>query len=82
MKIFSSTKIRLTFWYVGVLALILILFAAATYFLFDSVLRFQTDSTLAEIAASFENTANRELEDEDVKQNGELIERGDTRCNS
>ena len=50
MKIFSSTKIRLTFWYVGVLALILILFAAATYFLFDSVMRSQIDSTLAEIA--------------------------------
>lgn len=73
MRILSSTKIRLTFWYVGVLALILILFAAATYLLFDSVLRFQTDSTLAEIATSFENTANRELEDEDDKQNIDLI---------
>jgi heavy metal sensor kinase len=73
MKIFSSTKIRLTFWYVGVLALILILFAAATYFLFDSVLRYQTDSTLAEIATSFENTAYRELEDEDIKNNKEKV---------
>lgn len=73
IKIFSSTKIRLTFWYVGVLALILILFAGATYFFFDYVLRFQTDSTLAEIATSFENTANLELEDEDDKQNVDLI---------
>ncbi len=73
MKFFSSTKIRLTFWYVGVLALILILFAVATYFLFDFVLKNQTDSTLAEIATSFKNTVKQDLKDEDYKNNGNII---------
>ena len=73
MKVFSSTKIRLTLWYVGVLALILILFALSTYFLFDSVLRFQTDATLAEIAASFENTVKQDIEEEKKKNDEKVI---------
>lgn len=73
MKIFSSTKVRLTFWYVGVLALILIGFAVAAYYLFQFVLRYQTDKTLSEIAASFENTTMRELEDENNQADGGTI---------
>lgn len=63
MNFFVSTKARLTIWYVGVLAVILIGFSLATFYWFDSVLRSETDKTLGEIAASFENSTNRELQE-------------------
>ncbi len=62
---FNSAKIRLTFWYTGVLALVLALFAGLTYLLFSYTLQSQTKQTLNEIAAVFETTVNRELDDED-----------------
>ncbi len=64
VKIFSSTKIRLTFWYSGVLALILTLFAVATYFLFAYALQSQIDQTLTEISTAFITSVTQELEDE------------------
>lgn len=62
---FNSTKMRLTLWYAGVLALVLALFAVLTYLLFAYTLQNQTNQTLQEIAGVFETTANRELADED-----------------
>lgn len=73
MRIFSSTLIRLTSWYVGVLALILISFALITYFLFSSVIRSQIDSSLSEIAGSFEKTVRGELADEEEQNNPDKI---------
>ena len=61
----NSTKMRLTAWYGGVLALVLVLFAILTYLLFAYTLQNQTDGTLGEIAGVFETTANRELADEE-----------------
>ncbi len=69
MKIFDSTLIRLTFWYVGVLALILLFFTSITYFLINSVLDSKTDNTLSEIALAFEKTAQGEFSDEEDKNN-------------
>lgn len=74
MKIFSSTKIRLTFWFVGTLSVILLLFSVAAYFLVESAVRNQTDATLSEIADAFENSVQKELTDEDAEQEGKTIE--------
>jgi heavy metal sensor kinase len=74
MKIFSSTKIRLTIWFVGALTAILILFTLTAYFLFDSAVRNQTDSTLLEIAEAFENSVNEELRHEDVDDEGKTVD--------
>lgn len=60
MKFFTSTKGRLTLWYVGVLAMILVAFASATYYWFESATRAQIDRTLSEVATSFDDAANRE----------------------
>jgi heavy metal sensor kinase len=66
MKLFSSTKIRLTFWYSGVLALILTLFALVSYFLFSYALQSQIDQTLNEISNAFVTSVAQELEDETI----------------
>lgn len=71
MRIFSSTILRLILWYVGILALVLILFASLTYFLFSSVMRDQIDSTLSEIVAAFEKTVNNEFSGEDGNHRGD-----------
>ncbi len=73
MKTFSSTKIRLTFWYSGVLALILTLFAAASYFLFAFALQSQIDQTLSEIAAALITSVSQELADEKAADQDEAI---------
>ena len=65
MKILNSTKLRLTFWYVGVLAIILTVFAILTYVLFAFTLYSQTDKALSEVGTSFEITAKRHHNDED-----------------
>lgn len=74
MNLPSSTKFRLTLWYVGVLTLILTLFAVAAYSLFAAALRSQVDSTLAEIAVSFEDTVKREIKDEAAARVPEAVE--------
>ena len=73
MKIFSSTKIRLTFWYSGVLALILTLFAAASYFLFAYALQSQIDQTLKEISEAFITSVSQELNDETAADRDDAI---------
>ncbi len=49
---FSSIRIKLTLWYVCVLALIIVAFAAVAYSLFVNVLREETDENLFEMANS------------------------------
>ena len=51
---------RLTLWYTGVLALVLALFACATYFFLAYTLRQRTDETLVELAEGFETSFNNE----------------------
>jgi two-component system, OmpR family, sensor kinase len=60
----ESVRIRLTIWYTAVLALVLVVLAAAGYFVFwqDTVKR--TDSDLAELSSAFLTTLDAELEDQ------------------
>ncbi|HEV7843852.1 MAG TPA: histidine kinase dimerization/phospho-acceptor domain-containing protein, partial [Pyrinomonadaceae bacterium] len=50
---FSSVRARLTLWYTGVLALVLITFALAGYFFLSSTLNRRTDDALGEMADAF-----------------------------
>jgi heavy metal sensor kinase len=62
---FDSVRARLTLWYTGVLALVLILFAVASYFFLARTLNHRTDDSLAEMSRAFAETLateERELE--------------------
>src|SRR6202051_4565850 len=60
----DSVRVRLTFWYAGVLALFLVLLSLITYFIFwRSTLR-RTDSDLAELSEAFLSTVQAEMLDE------------------
>jgi heavy metal sensor kinase len=60
---FSSVRVRLTLWYTGVLALVLISFALAGYFFLSFTLNRRTDDALAEMANAFAATlANEEAD--------------------
>ena len=58
-------RARLTLWYTGVLALILILFSLATYTYLVRAAQLRTDNSLAETANSFISTLSTEA-NEDV----------------
>jgi heavy metal sensor kinase len=53
---FSSVRARLTLWYTGVLALVLITFALAGYFFLSLTLNRRTDDALGEMANAFAAT--------------------------
>jgi two-component system OmpR family sensor kinase len=53
---FSSVRARLTLWYTGVLALVLISFALAGYFFLSLTLNRRTDDALGEMANAFAAT--------------------------
>jgi two-component system, OmpR family, sensor kinase len=60
---FSSVRARLTLWYTGVLALVLISFALAGYFFLSFTLNRRTDDALGEVANAFAATlANDEAD--------------------
>jgi two-component system, OmpR family, sensor kinase len=62
-KMFSSVRARLTLWYTGVLALVLISFALAGYFFLSYTLNRRTDDALGEVANAFAATlANDEAD--------------------
>ncbi len=74
---FNSIRTRLTFWYTGVLAVILIAFAVSTYLFLDYTIRRQTDNTLQQIAGSLTAAINNEQADggeSDVPQNAQHLE--------
>ncbi|MBA2340823.1 MAG: sensor histidine kinase, partial [Pyrinomonadaceae bacterium] len=50
---FDSVRARLTLWYTGVLALVLVAFAVTSYFFLDHTLDQRTDNSLAEMARAF-----------------------------
>jgi hypothetical protein len=60
---FSSIRIKLTIWYVCVLALIIVAFATVTYSFFVNVLREETDENLSEMAKSLAATVEAEQND-------------------
>ncbi|HEY0384938.1 MAG TPA: histidine kinase dimerization/phospho-acceptor domain-containing protein, partial [Pyrinomonadaceae bacterium] len=65
---FSSVRARLTLWYTGVLALVLITFALAGYFFLSFTLNQRTDDALGEMANAFAATL---VEDEHDSHVGE-----------
>lgn len=60
---FSSIRIKLTLWYVCVLALIIIAFSVVTYSIFVNVLREETDENLIEMATSLATAVEAEQND-------------------
>jgi two-component system OmpR family sensor kinase len=60
---FSSVRARLTLWYTGVLALVLITFALAGYFFLSFTLNRRTDDALGEMANAFAATLADEARD-------------------
>jgi two-component system OmpR family sensor kinase len=63
---FSSVRARLTLWYTGVLALVLIAFALAAYFFLSHTLDQRTDDALVETANAFAATLAEDERDGDV----------------
>jgi heavy metal sensor kinase len=60
----DSVRVRLTFWYTTVLALVLILLAVVTYFIYARNSKQRTDSDLAELSDAFVTTVQAELKDQ------------------
>ena len=61
---FSSIRVKLTVWYIGVLALIMGAFAIAAYSIFVNSLKKEADENLAEMAKSFSDSAIGDKSDE------------------
>jgi heavy metal sensor kinase len=61
---FSSVRVRLTCWYTGVLACVLVLLAFSTYFVLRENFSRRMDSSAAEIAGSFLATVSAEAKEE------------------
>lgn len=62
--ILGSMQARLTFWYTGVLALVLLIFAVSTYLYLARAARQRTDDSLSDTTSSFISNFNSELSDE------------------
>jgi hypothetical protein len=77
---FSSVRARLTLWYTGVLALVLISFALAGYLFLSFTLNRRTDDALGEMANAFAATL---ADDERDSHAGEAdVARGEDRNSS
>src|SRR3981189_976684 len=77
-KMFSSVRARLTLWYTGVLALVLISFALAGYFSLSYTLNRRTDEALGEMANAFGATlANDESDSHRGEANTANTTRGE-----
>ena len=61
---FNSIRTKLTLWYVAILAVTVVAFAAAAYLIMANSLRRDTDQRLVEMARNFEVALKAELEDE------------------
>lgn len=57
---FNSVRARLTLWYTGVLALVLVAFASAAYLFLAHTFSHRTDDSLAEMARAFDETVRGE----------------------
>lgn len=67
---FDSIRTKLTLWYAGVLALLVIAFAAITYISVDRILTQETDENLLEMSKIFASAVNSEETSEDDKPSG------------
>ncbi|MEP6568637.1 MAG: ATP-binding protein [Acidobacteriota bacterium] len=63
-SIFNSMRVKLTLWYTGALAMILIIFALLLYFYLARATHQRTDDALLDTANSFTSSFNSELSDE------------------
>src|SRR5713226_8969944 len=59
----DSVRVRLTFWYTGLLALFLLALSLITYFIFWRSTLQRTDSNLAELSEAFLTTVQAEMQD-------------------
>ena len=77
-----SLRARLTLWYTCVLALVLVVFASATYAYLSRAARERTDQSLADTANSLVSNFAAESEDEDQTGDEAAAEltRGLTHC--
>jgi two-component system, OmpR family, sensor kinase len=68
---FDSIRIRLTIWYVGILAAFIIVFSLITYFAMVDRLDRDLDIRLTEIASSFKTAAVSEEKDQNEESKGD-----------
>jgi len=74
---FSSVRVRLTLWYTGVLALVLVSFALAGYLFLSYTLDRRTDDALGEVANAFAATlANDETDSNQGEDNAAVSKDG------
>ena len=71
---FSSVRARLTLWYTGVLALVLVTFAFATYTFLARMIRQRMDDSLAEAANAFAIMFTAEHQEEEHSSDEAAIE--------
>src|SRR5579863_4018897 len=62
--VLDSVRVRLTLWYTGVLALVLILVAVVTYLFYARDIYQRIDSGLLELSSAFTTTFHAELADQ------------------
>ncbi|MDT4968492.1 MAG: hypothetical protein QOJ64_3229 [Acidobacteriota bacterium] len=70
----DSMRSQLTLWYTGVLALVLIIFAVATYTYLGRAARQRTDQSLADTASSLVSNLNAESNDEELSGDDAAVE--------
>src|ERR1700681_3163264 len=61
---FDSIRVRLTMWYTGFMALILIGFSFGTYFVLARITLRRTDTALTELGGAFRGAIQQELADQ------------------
>lgn len=72
---FSSIRVKLTLWYICVLALIVVAFAIVTYSLFVSVLKEETDENLTEMAKTLADSVKGEQNDGELESSPDSLAR-------
>ncbi|MGB8321422.1 MAG: hypothetical protein WCE52_00530, partial [Candidatus Acidiferrum sp.] len=60
----DSVRVRLTLWYSGVLAFVLILLSVLTYFFYERNILQRADNNLVELSEAFTTTFNAEVPDQ------------------
>ena len=71
---FDSMRAQLTFWYTGVLALVLIIFAVSSYVYLARAARERTDQSLVDTANSLISNFKAEAEDENLSGTAAALE--------
>ena len=64
---FSSIRVKLTFWYICVLALIIVAFAVATYSVFVKSLQKETDENLTEMAKTLAASVSSNRDEDEIE---------------